>query len=147
MFRILAIYGVAFIINYVWEMLQMPFYERMSFADPASYLQCVQASFGDANIIIAIFGLGLFMFRNWEWPKPLTLWKLAYLAVIGGSIAVSIELFALKAGKWRYSSLMPLLPLVRVGLIPFLQLLILPYLSYSIAGRFFRVKNVPKNDT
>ena len=134
-FQLLVIYGIAFGVNFLWEMLQMPFYEQMSFTDPESYLKCLPASFGDANVIIAIYGLGFFFFRDWRWPFKLTISRLTYLVLIGGSAAILIELLALKAGRWNYSSFMPLLPLARIGLIPFLQMIILPYLSFLISSR------------
>jgi hypothetical protein len=135
MFRLLVIYSIALIVNYVWEMVQMPFYQDMPFNEVRSYLLCLRASFGDANVTISIFIMGLLLFRNWYWPVKLTIPKFAYLIISGGGIAILIELFAVKAGRWTYTSLMPLLPLVRVGLIPFAQLIILPYLSYMIACR------------
>jgi hypothetical protein len=133
--RFLLVYVIAFGINLIWEMLQMPFYEQMAFTDVGSYLMCLKASFGDANIVIAIYGLGLLLFRRWRWPLGMNLWKVLYLVAIGGTVAVLIEHFALRADRWSYSSLMPLLPLLGTGLIPFLQLIILPYLSYAIACR------------
>lgn len=133
--RLFAIYGIALGINYVWEMLQMPLYEGMYFSEPASYLLCLKASFGDANIAIAIYLLGSLLFRDWRWSNNMTIAKLAYLSVAGGSTAIVIESLAFDAGWWNYSHLMPLLPLLKVGLVPFLQLILLPYPSYLIAGR------------
>jgi hypothetical protein len=133
--RLLVIYAAALSINYGWEMLQMPFYENMSFTDPDSYLQCLWASFGDANIVISLYGFGLLVFRDWRWPLSPSLCKFAYLIATGGGIAVLIELRALGAGRWSYSSLMPLIPLLRVGAVPFAQLIILPYLTYLLVCR------------
>ena len=133
--RFVLIYGIALGLNYVWEMLQMPFYQQMTFTDVGSYLMCLKASFGDANIVIAIYGLGLLLFRHWRWPLGMTPWKATYLIATGGITAILIEHSALKGDRWSYSSLMPLLPLLGTGLIPFLQLIILPYLSYAIACR------------
>ena len=133
--RFLLIYGIAFGINLIWEMLQMPFYEQMTFTDAGSYLMCLKASFGDANIVIAIYGLGLLLFRHWRWPLEMTPWKVIYLVAIGGITAILIEYSALREHRWIYSSLMPRLPMLKIGLIPLLQLIILPYLSYAIACR------------
>jgi hypothetical protein len=134
-FRILLIYGIASGVNFIWEMLQMPFYEKMSFTDPESYLKCLQARGGDENIIIVIYRLGLLSFREWSWPVRLTISRIAYLVFVGGSIAILIELLALKNVRWYYTSLMPILLLARIGLIPFLQMIVLPYLSFLISSR------------
>jgi hypothetical protein len=133
--RLLVVYAVAMCINYVWEMAQMPLYQDMRLDELRSWLRCLQASFGDANITIAIFIMGLLLFRDWSWPAKLNIPKLAYITISGGGVAVLIDLFALKNGRWTYTSLMPLLPLVGVGLIPFLQLMLLPYVSYLLALR------------
>lgn len=133
--RLLVVYAIAMCINYVWEMAQMPLYQDMRFDKLRSYWLCLQASFGDANITIALFVMGLLLFRNWYWPAKLNIPKLAYITISGGGIAILIELLALKNGRWTYTSLMPLLPLVGVGLIPFLQLITLPYISYLLSLR------------
>jgi hypothetical protein len=133
--RFLLVYAIAFGMNLIWEMLQMPFYQQMTFTDVGSYLMCLKASFGDANIVIAIYGLGVLFFHHWRWPVGMTPWKATYLIAIGGITAILIEHSALKGDRWSYSSLMPRLPVLEIGLIPFLQLIILPYLSYAIACR------------
>lgn len=133
--RLLVVYAIAMSINYVWEMAQMPLYQDMRFNELHSYFLCLQASFGDANITIAIFVVGLLLFRNWSWPAKLNIPKFAYLTITGGGIAILIELLAMKIGRWTYTSLMPLLPSVGVGLIPLLQLMILPYVSYILSLR------------
>jgi hypothetical protein len=102
--RLLVAYAIAMCINYVWEMAQMPLYQDMRFDKLRSYLLCLQASFGDANITIALFIMGLLLIRNWSWPAKLNIPKLAYLTISGGGIAVLIELLALKNGRWTYTS-------------------------------------------
>ena len=133
--RLLAIYAAALGINYLWEMAQMPLYQNMPFDDISAYLICLRASFGDANITIIIFGIGLLLFKSWYWPKKLTILKAAYLVVSGGVTAIGIELIALNRGSWTYTQLMPLIPVLRIGLVPLVQLMILPYLSYLISIR------------
>ncbi len=134
-FRVGVIFLVSFAINYVWEMLQMPFFEAMSFAEPSSYLRCLAASLGDAAIAAAIFLLGRLIFHAWKWPHRLTPIKALYLILIGAGIAIAIEIAALNAGRWAYSPLMPLIPMFRVGLVPVVQLMLLPYVSFIILRR------------
>jgi hypothetical protein len=133
--RLLVIYAVALGINYLWEMAQMPLYQEMRFDDIRAYLICLRASFGDANITIIIFVIGLLFFKSWYWPKKLTILKVAYLVFSGGGTAIVIELIALNRGSWTYTPLMPLIPVLRTGLVPFVQLMILPYFSYLISIR------------
>lgn len=44
---LLSIYLIAFAINYIWEMLKMPFYRGMSFINLSSYFK----SYGQALVM------------------------------------------------------------------------------------------------
>ena len=135
MLRLLVIYGIAILINYVWEMAQMPLYRGMPFDELRSYLLCLKASFGDGNITVAIYIVGLILFREPYWSDKPTFWKVLYLVAAGGIVAVLIEILALRDQRWVYSPSMPLLPVVGVGLSPLLQLIILPYLSFFLSSK------------
>lgn len=121
--------------NYPWEMIQMPLYNAMPFSDPMSWIICFQASLGDGVIIMTIWGIGFLVFRDRLWFTRRNAWSLAILLISGAVIATLIEIHALRTGRWSYSSLMPLVPPANVGLSPFIQLLILPYLSMRLAVR------------
>jgi hypothetical protein len=116
-------------------MAQMPLYRDMPIYELRSYLLCLKASFGDGNITVVIYIVGLIIFREPYWPDRPTFWKIFYFVVAGGTVAVMIEIFALRDERWVYSSLMPMLPVVDVGLSPFLQLILLPYLSCFLASK------------
>ena len=133
--RIALISAMALLINYVWEMLQMPFFEGMYFSDPNAWLSCLQASIGDVFITVFIFLLGRLIFSSWSWPHSPGAAKVTYLVLIGAVVAVTIEIVALKAGRWSYSSLMPVVPGIGVGIVPIVQLIVLPYLAYVLAFR------------
>jgi hypothetical protein len=130
--KLTLVYAIAFAVNFFWEMLQMPLYEGMRFDDLRSYLICLRAAFGDANISLAIFGLGRFLFGKWDWPQKVTLKKTLYLGALGGGIAIGIERHALATSRWVYTGLMPVIPHIAVGMVPVLQLMILPFLAYVI---------------
>jgi hypothetical protein len=129
----LVTYAIAILINYVWEMVQMPLYQGMPFDQVRSYLLCFKAAIGDGNITLLIFLGGLLLFRDRRWPAGLTVWKAVYLVVTGCLVAVVIELLAVRQGRWTYSALMPLVPLLDIGLVPLLQLILLPYLSFCLS--------------
>jgi hypothetical protein len=127
------VYAIAFVVNLIWEMLQMPFYEGLRFDDLRSYLICLRAAFGDANISLVVFVLGRFLFGKWDWPQKLTFVKAHYAGALGAGIAIGIERHALAKSRWAYTNLMPVIPRIAVGVIPVLQLMILPYLGYVIS--------------
>lgn len=121
--------------NYIWEMLQMPFYEAMKFSDPKSWLICFRASLGDGVIVLTIWAIGFAVLRKTTWAENLNVRSILILLLSGSLIAIGIEFLALETGRWLYSELMPMVPIVNVGLIPFLQLLILPWVSIRLASR------------
>ena len=134
--QIAVIYATAFLINFAWEMLQMPFFSDLDYTELATWFFCFKASIGDANIILFIFILGRVLFRDWEWVQELNGIKLVYLFLTGATIAILIETHALSTGRWRYSQIMPILLFIEVGLVPVIQLIILPISSLLVASRF-----------
>jgi len=54
-------------------------------------------------------------------------WLILFIGIL---ISVLIELFAIKTDRWRYDELMPIIPLLNIGLTPTLQLGLLGYLSF-----------------
>ena len=132
-----VVFALALIFNYIWEMLQMPLYQDMQFGDPKAWMLCFKASVGDALFSIAVFSGGAMIFRTWDWVQRLTLLKVIFLFLTGTAAAISIEIAALERGRWAYTELMPLIPIVSVGLVPVLQLIILPWVSFKTA-LFFR---------
>lgn len=142
----LGLYSTAFLINYIWEMAQMPFFSGMDYSDIRVWLICLKASIGDANIIIVIFLIGRLFFRNWDWPNRLTLLKGVYLVLIGGLIAALIEIHALSTDRWSYSAIMPVIPRVQVGVLPFIQMIVLPFIAYFTVSRFVISRDEEKAD-
>ena len=54
------------------------------------------------------------------------------IIAIGILIAIGNEWYGLGTGRWAYNSLMPIVPLLKVGLTPALQLGVLGYVSYVL---------------
>ncbi len=71
------------------------------------------------------------------WPR---FKKKSWLIIpIGIVVAVGIEWWALRTGRWSYNHWMPIIPLLSVGLTPALQLGILGYLSYRLASNWLHI--------
>lgn len=140
------LFAVSVGVNYVWEMAQMPLYQDMPFNRLRSWVLCFRASLGDGVIILVIWAIGFTVFRERHWFAPARESskgargaRFALLLAAGGIMAVAIEIHALGTSRWAYSSLMPPVPYLEVGLSPFVQLLILPYLSMIWAQRLYSV--------
>ncbi len=105
---------------------------------------CALASLADVLMVLLLyFGLAL-IFKNPFWIKPLKLYRVVILVLIGGAGAVLSEMRHLSSGSWAYDNSMPIIPFVNVGISPVLQFMIFPLLIYSLS--FYRLKNARENN-
>jgi len=137
---VIKIIVISFILNFVWEMVQMPLYENFSFSGTTTIF-CLLASLGDAVMILIIYFIGSALFKSYSWFFRLNLKTIIYIAIAGLVLSVSGELIALNLNLWNYSSLMPRLFFTSIGLSPILQMVILPILTFMIAGVLIKSVN------
>lgn len=98
-------------------------------------MRCFGAAIVDGAIVLGIAVAGTAVFRRREWFRPLRIASILFTGAAGGTIAVLIEYFSLKAGRWDYGPLMPIIPSLGVGLVPVIQMMILPLLAYRLASQ------------
>lgn len=134
---VLPLYLYSFIIQFIWEMVQMPFFADMSLSNPYNWLQCAKASLGDAHITAFIWIAGAAAFRDILWFKRFKFLRILFIAILGAGITLFLELHALGTGRWSYSQLMPVFPVLKVGVVPVVQMILLPIVVFRIlsAGR------------
>lgn len=90
-------------------------------------LICLKASFGDVGIAIASFAAGAWWDKTWKWFVMPSSAALTLYVATGVLITIAFEWYAVYwAGRWSYSELMPVVPLLRVGLAPLAQWIVLP---------------------
>lgn len=130
---ILFIFGM----NFIWEIFQMPLYKNHSIGFLDTVLIHLEASLGDLLIFVIIYLLGFMAFRNSAWFFQKNHAPFIFSMACGFFIAVVIEKYALATGRWEYDTLMPVIPLIRVGLTPILQMIILPTIIIRIARKFY----------
>ena len=82
-------------------------------------------------IIAVIYGVVAMLSRDAGWYRRMSVGQIACGVMLGSAIAVAIEVWALASGRWSYDG-MPLVPFTGVGLVPVLQMVILPPLILSI---------------
>ena len=132
----------ALLLNYPWEFIQAPLFEGMAERPHwAAVKACTRAALGDAVImLIAYWGVAL-VNRSRTWIAAPG-WRDALLfSSIGVGITVVIEWLALHGwwlGGWAYSSAMPVIPGLGIGLVPVLQWVVLPPLVVALAARQLR---------
>jgi len=128
--RVITLVVIAFLLNVVWENAQAPLF--------AGYLSlsqhftiCLWATIGDVVFTLSVY-FGISLLKNdFGWITRLSGKDIAVIAVMGFFLAVGIEWRALLFGKWNYTDAMPIVPYLRVGLAPVLQMtLLLPFSFY-----------------
>jgi hypothetical protein len=118
----------AFLLNYPWEFLQVPFYEGMQEARHwDAVLFCSRATVGDGVIAVLAFWGVAFAGAGRGWilrPTPRTV---AAFTGIGLAVTLVLEWLATEVlDRWSYSDAMPELPVLGTGLLPVLQWILLP---------------------
>lgn len=130
---------IAFGLNWLWEMSQMPAYAEMagrSWQETA--LACTVAALGDVGLTLAVCGLGALAAGRLGWAMEGSWNVCAAAALLGGACGVAFEWQALAFGHWTYDARMPVVPVLGVGLWPFLQLALLTPVSLAAAHWFAR---------
>jgi len=137
--------GLAFILNWIWEVVQGPLYEGFKFDFPHISF-CGLASVADMLMVyILLFGFGL-IYKNVYWIQELSGTRVLWLVLAGGIGAILAEMRHTAAENWSYSEAMPLLPIVEVGLSPVLQFAILPALIFWLAAKYLNIINLKSSN-
>ena len=126
----------AFLLNFVWEFWQVPFFEGMPTAPHWEAIKfCTRATFGDAAIaLVAFWAVAAVRSRAWMLrPRAKEVWAFTLLGV---GITIAAEwLFTEVWDRWSYAELMPILPVLGTGLMPVLQWILLPPLTVWFVHR------------
>ncbi|MBK5214449.1 MAG: hypothetical protein JJE55_12405 [Flavobacteriaceae bacterium] len=127
----------AFLFNIGWELLQGPLYEGYQY-DWNHIRMCLLASVTDMlTLLVMLFGLGLF-YKNIFWIQKLSVGKIILIVVSGGTGTILLERLHIAIGYWEYAKAMPILPIVDVGLTPFLQFTVLPIAIFIVGEIIYR---------
>lgn len=133
----LAVFAV--LLNFPWEVLQAPMFEGMSAAPHSTVIgACLQATLGDAVIMLLAHASVVAATRRRRWLVAPSRWEVAGFVAVGVAITAIIEWLATRGHwvqSWVYSSSMPIVPGVGVGLSPLLQWVVLPPLVLWFARR------------
>lgn len=141
-------FAVAFVLNLAWEMLQMPAYSRFAPSTIEAWLICALAAIGDALytllLYILLYWLGKRLTQKVNLFISLDLVNILAIALLGAIAATIVERIALTFGFWQYSQRMVEVPLFQVGILPLLQLIILPLFTFWITGHITKSQIMSK---
>lgn len=128
----LAIIIFSFILNFIWEMLQMPLYENMTLSWQSATF-CALASVADMFMVLLLYNAFTVFTKSSFWVFSMSVKHIVLLILIGGIGAVLAERRHLLAGSWNYSDAMPVIPIAEAGLSPVLQFMLLPLLIFKLS--------------
>ena len=128
------VYAVAVAVNYPWELAESPLYEGTGDSS-RMWWHCFVASLGDGLLVLLILGAGFVAFGRARWFVAPGAGGYALMVAVGLAVAVAVEWIALHPlRRWSYTPRMPVVPGLGVGLLPVLQMLVLPPLVFRVAG-------------
>lgn len=140
---IIAYFASSFFLHLIWENGQIPLFEISDAPFWDTFMMCLWATAtGDMLFMLTLYLTVALIHRSVWWACD----RLAYSApatwvvpvIIGVLLAVSFELWAVHTiNRWVYSS-MPIIPVIKVGLTPVLQMILIPLAATGCARWFTR---------
>ncbi len=120
----------SFLLNFVWEMLQVPFFEGMATMPHwQGVKECTFATAGDVLISLVCFWIVAGSVRSRNWIQAPSKRQIGLFVVLGLVFTIGFEFLATGVlGRWEYTEAMPKLPVFGTGLIPVLQWIVIPLL-------------------
>ncbi len=131
----------AFGLNMIWELAQVFAFSSLAEASAFEiFILVTIASIADAVITLVAYLVTALVKREWHWWKSVETLDFMIFAIVGAVSATLIETIALSRGTWTYGEYMPIIPLLEIGLLPFLQLTVLLPAALFAALRWRRHK-------
>lgn len=128
----LAVQG--FLVAFLWEMLQMPFYLMDGMTAWAVTKSCALASLGDAGIMVGAAWIADRLTGGGLWRERLTSRPVGIFLGVGLGATAAIEWMALRTDwGWSYSQSMP--TLFGIGVVPLAMWVVVPLASLGLARR------------
>jgi len=130
--KILKIYLVLFIIstavNFAWELSHFRLYRPLMTMELTT-AHLLWFSVKDAWLYLSYILLVAFFAKNLLWFWASRAWEWAALLSLGFAASTAIEIHAINTGRWAYLPVMPIIPVLEVGLSPILQMSFGPVLA------------------
>lgn len=126
----------AFLLNFVWEVLQTPFFVDISDKINTIIWYRFHCTLGDVMICLAGFWFVALIVRSRSWLLNPTKKKILLFVAFGVSYTIFSEIKNVSLNKlWAYSDFMPVIPYIDVGIMPLIQWIIIPPLLVFIVRR------------
>ncbi len=134
-----AVFLVAAPLNLAWEVAQIRAYDFPRQGLMVDLVGCLVPSLGDGLMTLVISWSGWLAFRDARWILRPGVKGYLLMVLVGFALAVGVEWNALyRTGAWDYTPGMPQVPVVRVGLLPAVQMVLLPPLTFLLVRHWRR---------
>jgi hypothetical protein len=112
----------------LWEIAQFPLYTVWHEGDWGFILYgLVHCTLGDLMILLSVFWLVSILNRSRLWVFSPSMPNIVLFTVLGLSYTIFSEILNTRIkGTWGYTELMPIVPVIEIGGMPFLQWLLIP---------------------
>ena len=125
---------VSFALHFVWEFSHVRLYTGYSHWSGNAPVY-VLATFGDVLYTLGAFALVCAIKKTYDWVRDATASDYLVLVSLGFLIALFVEYKGLALDRWQYLPQMPIIPVLKVGLSPILEMSLLLPLSVFLAAR------------
>jgi hypothetical protein len=123
----------ALLLNFPWDVLQAPLFDGMAAAPHSAVIgACLQATLGDAVIMLLAHAGIVAVTRRRRWVLMPSRREVAGFVAVGVGITAVIEWLATRghwAQTWAYSTAMPVIPGIEIGVSPLLQWVVVPLVA------------------
>lgn len=137
----------SFLLSFLWETQQMPFYQvspEISCFDRT--ITCTLATVGDVGISLISFWTVAAISKSRQWVQQPNWRQISVYTLIGIVITVVFEALATGSlGIWAYAKSMPTIPFLGTGMVPLLMWILMPPLTIWFVKRqlfLVRYKNL-----
>ena len=116
------------LLNLPWEFWQSPFFAGLAEGPHWNgVVLCTRAALGDAFISLLAYWVVCATVGTRQWVMRPTRVQVALFVGVGLAVTVLLEVFATRVfDRWSYSDAMTVVPGTGIGLVPFVQWLLLP---------------------
>ncbi len=125
----------AFVLHVIWENIQAPLFQGYMSSFVQHFPKCLIGTIGDVVTTLFVYFIVALLKNDLNWISTLNKKDIVVLTVIGFFIAVGIEWRALLFGSWAYADTMPIIPYLKVGLVPIIQMILLLPLSIYLTKK------------
>lgn len=134
-----SITGSAFVLNYLWENMQCPWF-FIHRGGNTGQIAMVIATLGDVAMTWMAQGLVAAVSKRWLWLLGPWRWQ-QWAALLGAAMGLSIfvESWALETSRWAYTAINPRLPGTTISVLPVVQLLLLFPLTFGLSRKLIRL--------